>query len=191
MGSSGSTRKPPARAGLRLLVVLAGEDHPKACTGRRLLHWGRVVRVAREDANSPGPVVLDPYSPTPLSAADRETARRGGVLVVDCSWNRLSARGAFPGAEPRERPRTPHRRLPVLIATNPQHYGRVAQLNTVEAFCAALYVLGRPPEAESVIAGFAGGGEFLTVNRDRLEKYRHAASPEEVRQAEKELFGAT
>jgi len=79
----------------------------------------------------------------------------------------------------------------VLIATNPQHYGRVAQLNTVEAFCAALYVLGRPPEAESVIAGFAGGGEFLTVNRDRLEKYRHAASPEEVRQAEKELFVAT
>ncbi len=191
MRSSGSTRKPRRNAPLRLFVVLAGEDHPKACTGRRLLRWGRVVRVPREDASFPAPVVLDPYSPTPLSGADREAAEGGGLLVVDCSWNRLSSRGAFPGDAGRGRRHGTHRRLPVLIATNPQHYGRVAQLNTVEAFYAALYILGRTGEAQDLITGFAGGGEFLEVNRDRLDRYRDAAGPSEVTTAEKALFGGT
>jgi pre-rRNA-processing protein TSR3 len=191
MRSSGSTRKHRRKAALRLLIVLAGEDHPKACTGRRLLRWGRVVRVPREDARPPSPIVLDPYSATPLSAADREAAERGGLLAVDCSWNRLAARGAFPGAGLGNRSRGTHRRLPILIATNPQHYGRVAELNTVEALSAALYILGRTEEAERLMAGFRGGDEFLEVNRTRLERYREAAIPDDVATAEKALFGET
>jgi len=191
MRSSGSTRSPRRSAALRLLVVLAGEDHPKACTGRRLLRWGRVVRVPHEGAGAHAPVVLDPYSPAPLSGADRDAAEGGGLLVVDCSWNRLSSRGAFPGAEGRGRRRGMHRRLPVLVATNPQHYGRIAQLNTVEAFCAALSILGRSEEAKSVIAGFAGGEELLELNRDRLYRYRAAAGPNDVTAAEKVLFCRT
>jgi rRNA small subunit aminocarboxypropyltransferase len=170
-------------------VVLEGEDHPKACTGRRLLRWGRVVQVPRAGGASPAPVVLDPFSPTPLSGKDRETADQGGVLVVDCSWNRLAARGAFPGAGGRVRSHEKHRRLPLLVATNPQHYGRVAQLNTAEAFGAALYILGRPEAAQELLAGFAGGDEFLEVNRERLERYRMAANPSDVGAAEKALFG--
>jgi len=191
MRSSGSTRNPPRNSALRLLVVLAGEDHPKACTGRRLLRWGRVVRVPREIVGPPTPVVLDPYAPTPLSGSDRKSAREGGILVVDCSWNRLASRGSFPGTTPGKRPRGTHRRLPVLVATNPQHYGRVAQLNTAEAFCAALYILGREDEAEGIIAGLHGGDEFLEVNRDRLDRYRAAARPSDITAAEKVLFGAT
>ncbi len=191
MRSSGSTRNPRRNTPLRLLVVLAGEDHPKACTGRRLLHWGRVVQVPREDAGFPSPVVLDPYAPTPLSGADLEAAQGGGLLVVDCSWNRLASRGAFPGDDGRDRRHGTHRRLPVLIATNPQHYGRVAQLNTVEAFCAALFVLGRTQEAEDVITGFAGGDEFLKVNRERLDRYREASGPSDITTSERELFRGT
>jgi rRNA small subunit aminocarboxypropyltransferase len=191
MPSSGSTPKPPRNRAPRLLIVLAGEDHPKACTGRRLVRWGRAVRVPRADAGSPTPVVLDPYAPTPLSARDRTVADRGGLLVVDCSWNRLADRGSFPGGERPGRRAATHRRLPALIATNPQHYGRVAQLNTAEAFSAALYILDRPEAANEVMAGFAGGDEFLAVNRDRLERYRRAATPSEVRDAEKALFGGT
>jgi pre-rRNA-processing protein TSR3 len=135
--------------------------------------------------------VLDPYAPTPLSGADREIAEGGGLLVVDCSWNRLSSRGAFPGQERRERRHGTHRRLPVLVATNPQHYGRLAQLNSVEAFCAALYILGRAEQAEDLMAGFAGGDEFLAVNRDRLDRYQRAEGPSDVLAAEKTLFGTT
>ncbi|HYA54738.1 MAG TPA: DUF367 domain-containing protein [Thermoplasmata archaeon] len=138
-----------------------------------------------------GPVVLDPYAPTPLSGADTDRAVEGGLLVVDCSWNRLSERGAFPGDEARARHEGMHRRLPILVAANPQHYGRIAQLNTVEAFCAALYILGRPDEARAVIAGFAGGPEFLEINRERLEQYRVADGAGGVLGAEKVLFGGS
>jgi pre-rRNA-processing protein TSR3 len=109
--------------------------------------------------------------------------------VVDCSWNLLSSRGAFPGEDGRRRRPGIHRRLPVLIAANPQHYGRVAQLTTAEAFCAALSILGRDEEARHVIVGFAGGEEFLEINRDRLERYRNAPGPNGVLEAERELFG--
>jgi pre-rRNA-processing protein TSR3 len=136
-------------------------------------------------------VILDPFAPTPLSAADTKPAADGGLLVVDCSWNRLSSRGTFPGEEAGRRRHGSHRRLPILVAANPQHYGRVAQLTTVEAFSAALYVLGRIPEAEAVIEGFAGGPEFLAINRGRLDRYRAAAGPAEVVAAEKALFGGT
>jgi len=191
MRSSGSTRRRRSRATLRLLVRLTGEDHPKACTGRRLLRWGRAVLAGRSNARPPGPVVLDPYAPTPLSSADIERALDGGLLVVDCSWNRLSDRGRFPGEEAHGPRQGTHRRLPVLVAANPQHYGRVAQLSTVEAFCAALYILGRAQEAQKVITGFAGGPEFLEINRERLDQYRDAVGPSEVLIAEKELFGGT
>jgi len=189
MGSSGSTRSPRRRPALRLWVVLAGEDHPKACTGRRLIRWGRVTRIPRESAAIPSPIVLDPYAPTPLSPADREAAHRGGILAVDCSWNRLSTRGAFPGAEGRERTHGIRRRLPILVAANPQHYGRIAQLNTAEALCAALYVLGPAEQAEHLLDGFAGGEEFVEINRGRLDRYRSSAGPDEVAAAERELFG--
>jgi pre-rRNA-processing protein TSR3 len=147
--------------------------------------------VADEDAVTPPPVVLDPYSPVPLSQADAALAQAGGLLVVDCSWNRLAARGAFPGAGRKGRRHGTHRRLPFLIAANPQHYGRLAQLTTVEAFTAALYVLGREDEAQGLLAGFAGGEEFLEVNRARLDRYREAAGPTDITAAEKALFGGT
>jgi pre-rRNA-processing protein TSR3 len=191
MGSSGSTRRRRSRAALRLLVRLTGEDHPKACTGRRLLRWGRAVPAGRSNDRFPGPVVLDPYAPTPLSPTDVGRALEGGLLVVDCSWNRLSDRGHFPGEETHGSRQGTHRRLPVLVAANPQHYGRVAQLSTVEAFCAALYILGRAEEAQNVITGFAGGPEFLEINRERLDRYRAATGPSDVLAAERELFGGT
>ena len=189
MQSSGSTPNRRNRTAARLLVVLTGEDHPKACTGRRLLRWGRVRPFAGASHGRAEPVVLDPYAPTPLSPADEENVRRGGLLVVDCSWNRLSARGTFPVPDDIRRLGRIHRRLPMLVAANPQHYGRLTQLTTVEAFSGALAVLGRDVEAANVIAGFAGGDEFLEINRDRFHRYRRSAGPEEILAAEKDLFG--
>jgi len=189
MRSSGNTPNRRSLSAVRLLVLLTGEDHPKACTGRRLLRWGRVRPFSSADSHSADPVVLDPYAPTPLSRADAETAQRGGLLVVDCSWNRLSARGSFPAQDGPLRLGRIHRRLPVLVAANPQHYGRITQLTTAEAFCGALAVLGRPAEATRVIAGFAGGNEFLEINRTRLDRYLQALGPDEILAAERELFG--
>jgi len=189
MRSSGSTRSPSPRAPIRLLLLLAGEDHPKACTGRRLLRRGAVRPVGRVGENGSRPVVLDPHARTPLSAADLPAARAGGLLVVDCSWNRLAARGSLPETVPRDRDGAVRRRLPILVAANPQHFGRLAELNTVEALSAGLFVLGYPADAGRLLEGFRGGDGFLSINAERLERYRSAESPEAIQDAERALFG--
>jgi pre-rRNA-processing protein TSR3 len=189
MRSSGSTRNPRPNSPVPLYIVLAGEDHPKACTGRRLLHRGLARSVPRVRGIVPTPIVLDPYAADPLAAADHDVAIRGGLLAVDCSWNRLTERGRFPSTDPTERRRGVRRRLPILIATNPQHYGRLAQLNTVEALAAALYLVGRAGEASRLLEGFSGAASFLVVNRERLDAYALETDADGVRAAERRLFG--
>jgi pre-rRNA-processing protein TSR3 len=181
--------RPPSRSHpLLLYLEVTGDDHPKACTGRRLLRRGLAHPVGPGHFPHPPPVVLDPYARDPLSADDARAAARGGLLAVDCSWNRLAARGGFAGDD--RNPRAgPHRRLPILVAANPQHYGRVAELNTAEALSAALYLLGHESEAEQLMEGFRGGQGFLTINRARLAAYAGAADADGVRAVERALFG--
>jgi pre-rRNA-processing protein TSR3 len=187
MRSSEDTPSPSPRPSIPLLLLLAGEDHPKACTGRRLLHRGLARPVRRIGRLRPVPVVLDPHAPDPLSAADRAAARRGGVLAVDCSWNRLAARGGLPVAAGDEG--GIHRRLPILVAANPQHFGRIAELNTVEALSAALYLLGQRAQAARILEGFRGAEGFLSINRERLDFYATRRTADAVRVAERKLYG--
>lgn len=188
MPSSGSTLNPRDRPPIRRWIRIIGNDHPRACTGRRLLRLGLADDPAQAPAPIPAPLVLDPYAREPLSGADRPVAERSGILAIDCSWNQLSGRGHLPigrtegGAPVR-------RRLPYLIAGNPQHYGRVGELNTVEALGAALYLLGRPKEATELLQGFAGGTAFLEINRDRLRRLARASSAEEARRMERAIYG--
>ncbi|MCI4372412.1 MAG: DUF367 domain-containing protein [Thermoplasmata archaeon] len=189
MRSSESTLSPSPRPAIPLLLLLAGEDHPKACTGRRLIHRGLARPVRRIAGLRPPPIVLDPHASDPLSGADRSAARRGGVLAVDCSWNRIESRGRLPGLPSDDG--GIHRRLPILVAGNPQHFGRIAELNTVEALSAALYVLGQTSDATHLLDGFRGGDGFLTINRERLDLYASRRTAEAVRVAERELYGGT
>lgn len=186
MRSSGSTRSPSPRSPVRLYIVLEGEDHPKACTGRRLLHRRLATR---PDGTGARPIVLDPHASRPLSPTDAALAARDGILAVDCSWNRLARRGRLPDGPRGIDPAAPHRRLPILIATNPQHFGRPTELNTVEALAAATYLLDRRDQARSLLEGFRGGLPFLDVNRERLEAYAGARDAEAVRVVERRLFG--
>jgi pre-rRNA-processing protein TSR3 len=124
----------------------------------------------------------------PLSRADRAHAHAGGVLGVDCSWNRLGERGAYPEGVA-DLPRAARRRLPYLLAANPQHYGRLGELNTVEAFGASLWILGEPERARSLLAGFLGGATLLELNAEWLARYARCDGPEEVIAAERELLG--
>jgi pre-rRNA-processing protein TSR3 len=76
----------------------------------------------------------------------------------------------------------------MLVAGNPQHFGRLGELNTAEALAAALHLVGRPDEAHELLAGFAGGPAFLELNRERLERYARASSPEALVREERALF---
>lgn len=185
--NSQNPRPDPGTSPIRLFLLLANEDHPKACTGRKLLARGLASRANGRRPGGGFPIVLDPFSPTPLSGGDRARAEREGVLAVDCSWNRLAQRGGFPeqlagvGHQPHRR------RLPVLVAANPQHFGRVGQLNTAEALAAALYLLGRPGSADRLLSGFTGGTEFLRMNQTALDRYGQCPTPEAVLRSEREL----
>jgi len=187
MRSSGSTPSPP-EAAIRLSVVLVGDDHPRACTGRRLIRQHLAREASAAAARAGRAIVLDPYAPVPLTRADQARALHGGILAVDCSWNRLSAdRSRGPDVRPIRGP-AGARRLPMLLAANPQHFGRLGELNTAEALAAALFLVGRLAQAHALLAGFAGGRAFFEVNRERLEHYAAASSPEELLREERAAF---
>jgi len=189
MSSSGSTPSPSAEPELPLFVLLVGEDHPKSCTGRRLLRRGLARPIPARTSRSSRAIVLDPHADRPLSPDDRTEALRSGILAVDCSWNRLGERGRLPTLGDAVSRHAVRRRLPILLAANPQHFGRPTELNTVEALAAATFVLGRRTQAERLLEGFRGGPEFLLLNRDRLSAYAGAPDAVRVRDAERSLFG--
>jgi pre-rRNA-processing protein TSR3 len=189
MPSSGSTRNPPTERPVPLWLLVAGEDHPKACTGRRLLRRRYVLPLAPARRPRHPPLLLDPRAEAPLTPLDRPAARLGGVLGVDCSWNRLAERGGYPTEATWLRRLTTRRRLPWLLAGNPQHYGRLGELNTAEAFAAALVILGEPERAITVADTFAGGPGFLALNEGPLAEYARARDRAEVELAEAAFFG--
>ncbi|HEV2429599.1 MAG TPA: DUF367 domain-containing protein [Thermoplasmata archaeon] len=188
MGSSGSTRTHRPDEEIRLLLLVAHEDHPKACTGRRLLRRGFAQEVGARSPPKGRPLLMDPHADRPLAPSDRGIARASGLLGVDCSWNRLGERGGYPSTADwlgglRER-----RRLPWLLAANPQHFGRLAELNSVEAFAAALFLLGEPERADRLLGGFTGGRAFLDLNRRALEAFAQAQDEREILALERRPF---
>lgn len=187
MGSSGSTPSPSAERPARLLLRVEGEDHPKACTGRKLLRLGLAHRLTGTPGARSAPILLDPHATVPLSAGDRPRASAAGILGVDCSWNRLAARGGYPAGIGDNR-RSPRRRLPYLLAGNPQHYGRLAELNTAEAMGAALWIVGETERAAALLRSFPGGSGFLALNAVPLARYGACRTAEEIRAVEREIF---
>ncbi|HEV2449630.1 MAG TPA: DUF367 domain-containing protein [Thermoplasmata archaeon] len=187
MRSSASTPNPsrsPA-PGIALFLRFAGEDHGRHCTGRRLVATGFATATGAARPAGAYALLLDPWAPTPLAPADRARARSAGLLAIDCSWNRIRARGGLP---PGLRQQPHRRRLPYLRAANPQHYGRLAELNTAEALAGALHILGEPAQGAALLSGFAGASAFWEINAAAFEAYGGCASPEAVLEAERTML---
>jgi pre-rRNA-processing protein TSR3 len=189
MPSSGSTPSPSPDSPIRLFLLVAGEDHPKACTGRRLIHRGLAEERRRIARRNVAPLLLDPRAEKPLAPIDRLFAQKSGVLGVDCSWNLYAQRGRYPEGRGKPNGWIRRRRLPWLIAANPQHYGRLGELNTVEALAATLTILGERDRARRMLEGFRGGPEFLELNAERLGAYAAQVDRAGVEAAERLFFG--
>jgi pre-rRNA-processing protein TSR3 len=189
MRSSGSTPSPPRRTEVPLLIVLAREDDPRHCSGRRLLKAGDAAEVPLGRPPSSRAVLLDPHAEVPLSRADRPAALAGGIVVVDCSWNRIGRNGRYPVEIPWLERIAVRRRLPWLLAANPQHHGRFAELNTAEALAASLFVLGETARARRILEPFAGGPSFFEVNAAPLAAYDHADGADGILAAESATWG--
>ena len=68
------------------------------------------------------------------------------------------------------------------------NYGKPFLLSSVEAFAGALWILGRPEQAEEILAKFGWGLQFLSLNREPLEAYAAAANRAEVLEAQAEFI---
>ena len=164
-------REPP------LFLVDVRQCDPKKCTGRKLARLGVVKEVRRPPAGS---VLLHPYSKVPLSLRDKVRMEGRGLVVLDCSWKH--AYEIFK----RNRGNHRSRRLPYLVAANPINYGKPYRLSTAEALGAALFIAGYEEKARTILGKFKWGEHFLELNREVLESYSKAETPEEAAAAERE-----
>jgi len=153
-----------------LLIYTANQCDPKRCTGRKMERFG-LARSTRRWNNLRGRLVLSPFSERALSPADKTEVGRG-LAALDCSW--AHAEEVFGKMRLRERA------LPFLVAANPVNFGKPFKLSTVEAFAAALVILGERPQAEEILAKFSWGHVFLELNREPLEEYAAAKDSREV-----------
>jgi pre-rRNA-processing protein TSR3 len=156
---------------IRLFALHLEQCDPKRCTSKKLARFGMIALRARVHQLPRGGVVLTPESRTALSRDDLPAAEANGLGVIDTSWK-----------HPRF-PEIPHQRaraLPYLLAANPVNYGKPYVLSSVEALAAALVILGHAEQAQRILAKFAWGVQFLTLNAEPLAEYEKARTRAEV-----------
>ncbi|HOB59673.1 MAG TPA: DUF367 family protein [Methanoregulaceae archaeon] len=142
---------------------------PKKCTVKRLERSG-LVRVLSKISHIPrNTILLDPTAPQALSPADRPAR---SLTALDCSWEVLDT-----GAVSSWRKR---RALPFLVAANPVNFGRPYRLTSVEAFGAALFILGEREQARGVLESQNWGPRFLELNEEPLSLYARAGDSTEI-----------
>ena len=154
---------------MQLHVRYEGDDDPKKCTARKLARFD-LAELHNSHRATPYGVVLNPHAEQALSPASRSAG--DSLVALDCSWETAEAAlFSMNGV---------HRALPFLVAANPVNYGRPFQLNTVEAFAAALVILGEREQAEEILSKFRWGETFLELNDEPLRRYADCADSTEV-----------
>jgi len=151
---------------------------PKKCSGRKLARFGLARQVYKMNALPPASLVLMPTTRKVISKDDLDIARKSGVAVLDLSWKETG--DDFPAGIKDSRQRA----LPFLVAANPVNYGKPFILSSVEAFAAALIILGYRSQAEELLSKFTWGNTFLTLNREPLEEYEKAENASQVIEAQ-------
>ena len=169
---------------LRLYALLEREDDPKKCTAAKLVRLKEIIEVKDLGHMSRRVIVLDPEAEKALSREDTGSAERFGVLVLDCSWNKLTK---FPTL----RAGMQHRALPFMIAANPTNFGKAQKLSSAEALAAAAYILGDKARAEQLMSRFKWGPTFIDINRELLDEYAAATTSGEVVAAQNRRLDAT
>ena len=150
----------------------ADQCDPKKCTGKKLARFN-LAKLHKNPRTLPRQAIfLDPFALQALSPADDA---RSGIVVLDCSWEEVER--VFPILQ---RLMMRHRALPYLLAANAVNFGKPFKLSSVEAFAAALYILGEKEQAALILNKFKWGPVFLDLNREPLERYSEARDSTEV-----------
>ena len=163
---------------VRIVVYHARQCDPKKCTALKLSRHGLIRIVSQLRFLPKRAIVLNPFSETAFSPADRERIEQHGLVALDCSWEH--AEKVLSGHV-----RGTSRCLPLLVAGNPVNFGKPTKLTTVEALAAALIIAGFEEEARELLSVFTWGHTFLDLNGERLGKYSTARNSAEVVELQK------
>ncbi len=166
---------------VRIAVYNARQCDPKKCTALKLEHHGLVRGVTQVRFLPKRAVVLNPFSETAFSPADRDRIENFGLAALDCSWEKAER---FLSTHVRGTSRC----LPVLIAGNPVNFGKPTKLSTLEALVAALFIAGFREQASELLAMYKWGHTFLELNREILETYAGAKDSADVVELQKQFI---
>ncbi len=159
---------------IKLFVCHANEDDAKKCSAKKMRKFG-LAQVETTIKKVPQKtILLNPFAQKALSKEDETTALQRGILALDCSWK--TAETSFQVLEKKNYSRA----LPFVVAANPVNYGKPFKLTTVEAFAAALYILGYCEQAKEVVKLYKWGPHFLELNKQPLTEYSTAKTSKEV-----------
>ncbi|MBN65849.1 MAG: hypothetical protein CMA74_05660 [Euryarchaeota archaeon] len=140
-------------------ILCFDQDDPKKCTAKRLEKFNLSDNHSSFKTLPPMGIVLDPFSTKELSSDDIPLAEVGGIVGVDCSWNKAPetfSRLRLMGLEPRS--------LPSVIPANPVNSGKLGKLTTAEAIASALLICGENLHAEEIMSIFKWGPAFIKLN---------------------------
>lgn len=168
-------------ASVRLYVYMMKQDNPKKCTSAKLKRFRLARRLSNLSRIGRETIVLNPVAVDIFSSRDKDSMLRGGLIVIDCSWNRVEEVFVrrFPGR---------NRRLPLLIAANPINYGHLSKLSSIEALAAALYIAGFKAQAERLMTLYKWGEGFIALNRELMDDYNLARNELDVLRIEEAYF---
>ena len=151
-------------------ILCFDQDDPKKCTAKRLEKFNLSDNHSSFKTLPPMGIVLDPFSTNELNSDDIPLAEVGGIVGVDCSWNKAPetfSRLRLMGLEPRS--------LPSVIPANPVNSGKAGKLTTAEAIASALLICGQNLHAEEIMSIFKWGPAFIEINshlkNHKLYKY--------------------
>jgi pre-rRNA-processing protein TSR3 len=163
-----------------IFTVELREDDPAKCTSAKMrkFHLARSISMNKISRES---IVLNPFSSESVLNSDRSIALRGGIVVIDCSWVKVS--GTF-----NKHLKGYQRRLPTLMAGNPTNYSKLDSLSSLEAASATMYILGFENLAERLLSLYKWGETFHSLNINALKDYSIATNQEELRRIETDYF---
>jgi pre-rRNA-processing protein TSR3 len=168
-------------AQVRITIYHAAQCDPRKCTALKLQRHNLARTVPQLRFLPKRAIVLNPFSETAFSPADKDRIERFGLAALDCSWEHAQE-------VLQEHVRGTCRCLPFLIAGNPVNFSKPTKLSTVEALAAALYITGHKEQALRILSVFKWGHTFIDLNQDRLETYVTARDSTEIVQQQSHLM---
>ena len=148
----------------------------KKCTGKKLERFKLLTKIKDMKKKFRG-IVLSAFATKYVTKNDMEHIQKGGICVIDCSWNRIEETKEF---------RYKHqRKLPFVVAGNPVNFGKPYQLSCAEALATALCAVGYQPQAKYIMSKFGWSDGFWKEN-SYLHLYANCSTTKEIEAQSKE-----